>query len=154
MKKSATWAVVTLLLAVGARAADILRQFLIEAVVLCLMGCFMGIIVGRGATFLLPPETTLRVRLVAPLADRVAYLSRELKLTHADAEKHARKTDREREEFVRAYFDRHLADPLHYDLVLNVAQFAVAECAELIAAALQRRQAHAPAKPALAVSGV
>jgi len=35
-------------MAVGARARDILRQFLVEAVVLCLMGGFIGIVVGRG----------------------------------------------------------------------------------------------------------
>jgi ABC-type antimicrobial peptide transport system permease subunit len=36
-------------MAVGARPKDILRQFLVEAVVLCLMGGFMGIVLGRGA---------------------------------------------------------------------------------------------------------
>ena len=36
-------------MAVGARPADILRQFLVEAVVLCLLGGFMGILLGRGA---------------------------------------------------------------------------------------------------------
>ncbi len=36
-------------MAVGARPQDILRQFLVEAVVLCLMGGFMGIALGRGA---------------------------------------------------------------------------------------------------------
>lgn len=35
-------------MAVGARPKDILRQFLVEAVVLCLMGGFMGIVLGRG----------------------------------------------------------------------------------------------------------
>lgn len=40
-------------MAVGARAHDILRQFLVEAVVLCLMGGFMGIVFGRGAAFLM-----------------------------------------------------------------------------------------------------
>src|SRR5439155_19501493 len=36
-------------MAVGARARDILRQFLVEAVVLCLLGGLMGIFFGRGA---------------------------------------------------------------------------------------------------------
>jgi ABC-type antimicrobial peptide transport system permease subunit len=40
-------------MAVGARPQDILRQFLVEAVVLCLMGGFMGIVIGRGASELL-----------------------------------------------------------------------------------------------------
>jgi ABC-type antimicrobial peptide transport system permease subunit len=39
-------------MAVGARAGDILRQFLVEAVVLCLLGGAMGIIMGRLSSFL------------------------------------------------------------------------------------------------------
>ena len=37
-------------MAVGARARDILRQFLIEAVLLCLVGGAIGILVGRGSS--------------------------------------------------------------------------------------------------------
>jgi ABC-type antimicrobial peptide transport system permease subunit len=39
-------------MAVGARARDILRQFLVEAVVLCLAGGGMGILLGHGGSFL------------------------------------------------------------------------------------------------------
>jgi ABC-type antimicrobial peptide transport system permease subunit len=39
-------------MAVGARARDILRQFLVEAIVLCLLGGAMGILFGRGGSFL------------------------------------------------------------------------------------------------------
>jgi ABC-type antimicrobial peptide transport system permease subunit len=37
-------------MAVGARAADILRQFLVEAVLLCLVGGLIGILLGRGVS--------------------------------------------------------------------------------------------------------
>ena len=37
-------------MAVGADATDILNQFLIEAVVLCLVGGFIGILVGRASS--------------------------------------------------------------------------------------------------------
>src|SRR5260370_18459632 len=37
-------------MAVGARARDILRQFLVEALVLCLAGGVAGILVGRGVS--------------------------------------------------------------------------------------------------------
>jgi ABC-type antimicrobial peptide transport system permease subunit len=52
-------------MAVGARAADILRQFLVEAVVLCLAGGALGIVVGRGSSYLVsallkwPTQTSL-----------------------------------------------------------------------------------------------
>jgi len=39
-------------MAVGARGNDILRQFLIEAVVLCLLGGIIGILCGRGCSLL------------------------------------------------------------------------------------------------------
>jgi ABC-type antimicrobial peptide transport system permease subunit len=38
-------------MAVGARARDVLRQFLIEAVLLCLLGGGAGALLGRGASF-------------------------------------------------------------------------------------------------------
>jgi len=39
-------------MAVGARARDILRQFLVEAVVLCMVGGALGILVGHGGSLL------------------------------------------------------------------------------------------------------
>jgi ABC-type antimicrobial peptide transport system permease subunit len=40
-------------MAVGARARDILQQFLVEAVVLCLVGGAIGIMLGRGCSMLI-----------------------------------------------------------------------------------------------------
>ena len=39
-------------MAVGARAGDVLRQFLVEAVTLCLVGGLAGILVGHGGSLL------------------------------------------------------------------------------------------------------
>jgi ABC-type antimicrobial peptide transport system permease subunit len=58
-------------MAVGARATDILRQFLVEAVVLCLLGGAMGIVFGRGGSFAFrvllhwPTETSLEAIVAA-----------------------------------------------------------------------------------------
>ncbi len=58
-------------MAIGARAEDVLRQFLIEAIVLCLIGGAAGIAIGRGTslffrTFLKwPVETSLPAVIVA-----------------------------------------------------------------------------------------
>jgi ABC-type antimicrobial peptide transport system permease subunit len=40
-------------MAVGARGRDILRQFLVESVVLCMIGGTLGILLGRGSSLLL-----------------------------------------------------------------------------------------------------
>jgi ABC-type antimicrobial peptide transport system permease subunit len=60
-------------MAVGARARDILRQFLVEAILLCLAGGFMGIAFGRGASLLVsmflhwPTEASLPAIVAAVL---------------------------------------------------------------------------------------
>lgn len=43
-------------MAVGARSRDILKQFLIESIVLCLVGGFTGIILGHGAALLVESQ--------------------------------------------------------------------------------------------------
>jgi macrolide transport system ATP-binding/permease protein len=58
-------------MAVGARSHHILRQFLVEAVVLCLVGGMIGIVVGRGASVVLrwlknwPTEASLPMVVIA-----------------------------------------------------------------------------------------
>jgi len=52
-------------MAVGARTRDILRQFLVEAIILCLIGGAIGILIGHGGSYLVrlflgwPVETSL-----------------------------------------------------------------------------------------------
>lgn len=117
-------------------------------------GC---VIVGRGAAQLLPPESTFRVRLVAPLRDRVANIERRFGISHEDAQHWIEKTDRERAHFVTEFFQKDPTDPRHYDLVLNVARFSVDECAEILHEALKVWRSHEQApgpkpKPAVPVA--
>jgi cytidylate kinase len=104
------------------------------------------IIVGRGAAQILPAETTLRVRLVAPLGERIATKARELAFRQEEAARRVETTDRERTRFVKDHFQKDPTDPRLYDFVLNSSRFTVAQCAELIMEALRRLQARAPAE--------
>src|SRR5262249_55976043 len=81
------------------------------------------IIVGRGAPQILPVETTLRVRLVAALDDRITVMSRELNVSREEAARFIEKTDRERRTFIQDHFQKDPSDPGHYDLVLNSSRF-------------------------------
>jgi cytidylate kinase len=99
------------------------------------------VIVGRGATMILPPASTLRVRLVAPREERIAALSRRLGLCREEATGYAAKTDRDRARFVKDHFHKDPAEAVHYDLILNSARFSTEECADLIIDALHRMRA-------------
>jgi cytidylate kinase len=100
------------------------------------------IIVGRGASHLLPLETTLRVRLVAPLSARVVMMSRLQGATKPErAQRQVEKIDRQRTLFVQEHFHKNPADPTNYDLVLNTARLAPDDCAEMIIEALHAEQA-------------
>lgn len=90
------------------------------------------VIVGRGANFILPPETTLRVRLIADLKDRISVIGRLRGISDKEAARWITATEAERVRFVRCNFGMDPAAPLHYDLVLNTSRVTPAECAETI----------------------
>jgi cytidylate kinase len=100
------------------------------------------VIVGRGAALVLPPATTLRVRLVGDREGRITTLSREL---HVDRQEAARRFDelcRQHDRFLRNHFPGDPTRAENYDLVLNTSQWTAAECADLIVQALHRKEAH------------
>lgn len=98
-----------------------------------------AVVVGRAAGHILPPATTLSVRLVAPADDRTAYLSDRLRLPAAEAAAERDAHDRSRAEFLRTLCDRDIADPTGYDLVLNVARLGVDGAAAVVAGAARQK---------------
>jgi len=104
------------------------------------------VIVGRGSAHVLPPATTLRVRLFAPVKDRARAMSEALRMQLPDAERHCQDIDRERTRFVNDHFHKDAADPHNYDLLVSMSRFTVSDCATLIIQALQRLKASAGAR--------
>jgi cytidylate kinase len=98
------------------------------------------VIVGRGGAFILPPATTLRVRLVGPVRERIAALARRRELSERQAARRIRTIDRERCDFVRDHFLKDPEDSGHYDLVLNALRYSATVSANIIADALHRMQ--------------
>jgi cytidylate kinase len=91
-----------------------------------------AVIVGRGANFICRPERTLRVRVVAPLADRVARHARLQGMDDRKARQEVTRRDAERAEFVEHSFHRRVDDPVSYDLVLNSSTFSLDEMLGLV----------------------
>ena len=98
------------------------------------------ILVGRGAGHLLPRESTLHVRIVAPLPDRIHYMAQWLRLTPEDAALQVRDRDEKRSEFLLKYFNRRSADLYDYDLILNSFLLGEDICTDLIANAVRGKE--------------
>lgn len=98
------------------------------------------IIVGRGSPFVLPSATTLRVRVTAPLEDRIVHVCQEEHLSRLEAARRIARVDQQRTEFILQHFHHDPMDASHYDLVINSARFPIEECAELVIDALQVKQ--------------
>jgi cytidylate kinase len=99
------------------------------------------VIVGRGAAHVLPAETTLRVRMVAPRANRIEAVMTTKGLSKAEAERWIDRTDSERRGFVKHYFNRDVDDPMGCDLLLNTGRLSPRTCAGLIAQAARAMEA-------------
>jgi cytidylate kinase len=99
------------------------------------------IVVGRGAAQLLPVDSTLRVRLVAPLESRVVAMCRITgTVNHAAALRKIEKLQRDRTRFVTDHFHADPTDPANYDLVLNVSRLSIDDCTQQIVDALHAEQ--------------
>src|SRR5262245_30744999 len=100
-----------------------------------------AILLGRGAGCILPRRSTLHVRFVAPLEDRIAYMSQWLRLTEEEAAEQVRKRDHRRLDFINTHFHRRPSDVHQYDLVLNSSSLGKEACADLIVQAAKAKHA-------------
>jgi cytidylate kinase len=97
------------------------------------------VLLGRGAGLILPSRSTLHVRLVAPLQDRVTYMSQWLRLTDEEAADQVHKRDHRRADFLSTHFHRKPNDVHVYDMVLNTSLLGEERSAELIVAAAKAK---------------
>jgi len=117
--------------------SDYLRN--LSNVVLTLGRHGKGVIVGRGAHFLLDAKTTLRVRVIAPLELRVARIVSRDGLSEADARAKVLRIDGERVAFNRQHYNADIGDPNNYDLVVNAGTLGVEGAAAQTMSAFQLR---------------
>src|SRR5262249_8360261 len=126
------------------RAQNVSRHPSLQALarlVLALGAAGEVVLVGRGAGYLLPRESTLHVRVIAPLEDRVAYMSQWMRLPVDEAAEQVRLRGSRRADFLSTPFHRQPADAYQYDLLLNSSLLGEELCAELIARAARGKLA-------------
>lgn len=98
-----------------------------------------AVLVGRGAGHLLPVETTLHVRVVASLDERVSYAAQHLRLPRDEAAAEVRSRDDRRALFLARAVGRDPADLTAYDLVVNTSRLGVEGAAQVVAAAVRAK---------------
>jgi Cytidylate kinase-like family len=98
------------------------------------------ILVGRGAGYLLSRDTTLHVRVVAPLEERIAYMSQLLRRTRQEAAGQVRERDERRADYILKTFNRRIGDLCDYDMALNSYLLGEETCAELVLAATRSKE--------------
>ncbi len=94
-----------------------------------------AVIVGRGSQFILGPGEALRVRVIAPLEQRVEGLVARRGWTEVQARAEVARMDADRVAFQQTSFGRDATDPHHYDLVLNLGHMTLERAATVIEAA-------------------
>jgi cytidylate kinase len=97
------------------------------------------VLIGRGAGCILPAASTLHVRIVAPLEDRIAYMAQWLRLAESEAAEQVRQRDVRRSEFIESHFHRRPSEVHQYDLVLNSSLLGEDLSAELIVRAARAK---------------
>jgi cytidylate kinase len=98
-----------------------------------------AVIVGSGANLILQPEVCFRVRIIAPLEIRARHIARAFSVTTQEAERRAIKTESRREAFINKYFNIDIADPINYDLVINMETLSLDAAVNTICVAIGKK---------------
>ena len=101
-----------------------------------------AVIVGRGANWILDPADGLRVRVIAPEGMRVERLVQTTAISAAEAQRQVLHDDADRAAFVRQAFNKDVADPLGYDLVINRGVLDHEAAVASVIAALESKLSH------------
>jgi len=96
-----------------------------------------SILVGRGAGFMLPRETTLSLRVVAPLKVRAQRLAERMGVSLRTARRAAKDLDRRRAQFDRTMHRANSNDPHNFDMVLDTNSLGLEIAAEIIVRAIE-----------------
>lgn len=98
-----------------------------------------AVLLGRGAPYILPPERTLRVLVVAPKAARIEHLAKARSLTQEQAARQLEGEHEERRRFLQHHFRVDPDDASLYDLAVNTANLSQDAACELVLSAYRAR---------------
>ncbi len=91
-----------------------------------------------GQLLLRGAPAVLRVRLVAPLEMRARAVMDQHGLSRERAEEYIRHVDEDRSTWMRTIYGAEVNDPIHYDLILNLAQMSLETACTVVADTARR----------------
>jgi len=96
-----------------------------------------AIILGRGAHFILPKKSIFRIRTIAPLEKRIKNMAEWRNLSFDEAREETKKTEADRENYIKKFFHVDINDAQNYDLVINMENLDVDTAVEIIETAVK-----------------
>jgi cytidylate kinase len=99
-----------------------------------------AVILGRGASYILPKEICLRVFVVAPLEIRIRNVRETYKVSEKVARQNTMGKESERVAFIRRYFHADMLSPVNYDLIFNMEMCEKDAVVEMIKVAYNTRK--------------
>jgi len=97
-----------------------------------------GVILGRGANFILGPERAFRVRVVGSVEACARRVADRESISIERATDKVIEQDYERTEYVKKLYDADINNPLFYDLIINTDRYSDVETVEIILNAMQQ----------------
>lgn len=97
------------------------------------------VILGRGSNFILPSQTTLKVRIIAPLQTRIENSMKYEGNSREEAKAVIKKIHFERKDFVKRYFGKDISNANYYDLVINTKDIGLDQAVAVIASAFKQK---------------
>jgi cytidylate kinase len=95
-----------------------------------------AVIVGRGASFILPFELRFSVRIMAPLEFRIRNVAETFEVSPEEAKKRILWRQSRRTAYIRQSFNADINDPFNYEMMLNMENLTIDCAAEAIVAAV------------------
>lgn len=99
-----------------------------------------AVIVGRGAGFVLPVESTIHTRIIAPFDARVNFFAQTHRMTREEATQEVRARDDRRAKFLAWAIRRDPTNLAAYDVVVNSTRLGVEGAALLVGWAVRTKQ--------------
>jgi len=99
-----------------------------------------AVILGRGASYILPKAICLRVLVVAPLERRIQNVIEAYKVSEKVARQNVVGKESERIAFIRGYFHEDMLNPVNYDLVFNMEMNEQDTVVEMVKTAYNTRK--------------